>query len=294
MYALTKSIEINMSEAELDRLDIEIADCANTAELHRNKYRNAKIRRHRAQRQLDAATCVSPTYWDYLKICPDKKIAEHLRKERNYLVRELRAEARRFRNHVDEYFGRYNAITENLRRLKFKRANIANKSNHVDVFKVNDWEHELRLNSLYKKGSLKLRQHKYAKNKFKVSATFSPAIALSTDTVDEYPAIRIPRIIADFHINRFYNTSRVTFRAAAGSTRYRGFEGREVLHPHMTDATTPCLGDFGGPIYEALNDFDIPTAVTVLAMFMESYNPHDGAGRFAANWPKVQQHAEAA
>ena len=294
MFDLVKTIEVNTALLAIEKLQVDITNFTYTARRFRESYLSAKLKACRAKRRLAAATCVTPGFWDYTKICPDKDIAERLRNHRDHFVSELRDLANRLERSIVDYHDRYNEAEQNLARAKFKHANLQLAAHNLRIFKLEDWEHELRLNSLYQKGSLKLREHAYRSNLYKVTATFSPTVAHSTETYDNYPDIHIPRIIADFTIDKKYNSTSVSFRAASGSKRYRGFEARMVLHPHMTDSTTPCLGDFGGPIYEALNDFDIPTAVTILAMFLESYDPTDGAGRYYHQWPSVESVEEAA
>ena len=56
----------------------------------------------------------------------------------------------------------------------------------------------------------------------------------------------------------------------------------------MTDTCCPCLGDFQGPISEALDNFDIPTAVVVLSMFLQQFDPSDAAGKYYRNFPKAK------
>ena len=68
----------------------------------------------------------------------------------------------------------------------------------------------------------------------------------------------------------------------------------DIISPSQSSWSSPCLGDFAGPIHEALNDFDIPTAVVVMGMFLQQYDPEDAAGQYYRNWPEVQQQAEAA
>lgn len=60
-----------------------------------------------------------------------------------------------------------------------------------------------------------------------------------------------------------------------------GNQGR--VHPHILDHDSPCLGDFGGPIAEAITANDWTTVAAIIAMFLETADPADGAGQ---NWFK--------
>ena len=63
---------------------------------------------------------------------------------------------------------------------------------------------------------------------------------------------------------------------------YPGIMGR--FHPHWIGQNAPCYGDFGGPIMEALDDFDFETAFTLLHMFLSQYNLDDVAGKHGLAW----------
>lgn len=70
-----------------------------------------------------------------------------------------------------------------------------------------------------------------------------------------------------------------------GGTGYHFFREESLdVHPHVCYAgSMPCLGDFGGPIAEALSDYDYLSALTILQCFLEQANTGDPAGRTWAN-----------
>ena len=54
--------------------------------------------------------------------------------------------------------------------------------------------------------------------------------------------------------------------------------GIKTPHPHILDHYTPCLGDFGGPFREAIDDGDWNTALTLIRLFLTHANTDDIAG----------------
>lgn len=53
-----------------------------------------------------------------------------------------------------------------------------------------------------------------------------------------------------------------------------------TCHPHITSASegSPCLGDFGGPIQESLDNQDFHTTIALTTLFLETIDPQDPAG----------------
>ena len=100
--------------------------------------------------------------------------------------------------------------------------------------------------------------------------------------------IAIPSMLVDFKITSCGNVT-VSLRARAGSKRYTGLSSKPLLHPHMTDPTVPCLGDFAAPIIELVSDGHIFDAITVLTMFLQQVYPPDTAGQYWYRWPIVEQ-----
>jgi hypothetical protein len=68
----------------------------------------------------------------------------------------------------------------------------------------------------------------------------------------------------------------------SGYTKYSVFTWDEVraVHPHVL-GFKPCLGDFAGPVREAVNDLDWSTVATLLKLFLERIVSNDAAGE---NW----------
>ena len=300
MYAIVSKIKHNPSTAVIERCERNIVRTTNDLNYQRDYHRQLKMQLRVAERKLAALQNANPTAWDFIKIAPVKEVSDKLvsvvktqtaRAAENFISR---------RNEVDSQQRLVANAMDDLQRLRFSLRHAQQTKKADTVYKASDWEHELRLNDVFHQGSLKIKQQptRYGTD-YKICVRFKSTIA-DTQTVqwDEacspFPSIKIPSIYVDFSFKSYDSDAQVTMRAVAGSERYPGYRGLDLLHPHMTSPTYPCLGDFAGPIYEALHDFDIPTAVVVMGMFLQQYDPQDSAGAYYHNWPEVQQHVEAA
>ena len=119
---------------------------------------------------------------------------------------------------------------------------------------------------------------------------FKPSIARSADplydeSIGEYywQHIEISSLMVHFHM--FSGRVSVTIGKPGDARAFRGYPRAYVPHPHMTSATDPCLGDFGGNITESLQAADVVSAASVMAAFVQSFYPDDPAGRYWRNWP---------
>lgn len=77
------------------------------------------------------------------------------------------------------------------------------------------------------------------------------------------------------------NFSTIKFYGVRNQSYAKRFSwgGQKTPHPHILDDNTPCLGDFGAPITEALHQADWETLAVVARMFLETCVTEDGAGR---------------
>lgn len=119
--------------------------------------------------------------------------------------------------------------------------------------------------------------------------TFSLRDIVATDPDGDSP-IEIPPLRVDFYLHPSGDHDLVV-RNDIGRPywvdRYKGYSDFGLLHPHMTSQTTLCLGDFGGGVTEAISEGDFVTAITILTMFFQQYDPEDSAGLHYIAWPEV-------
>jgi hypothetical protein len=301
MYKTIDKITINHKQISIEQHTAKIDHLHKVIRQQKRKIVDQKINMHKLDRIAAPAhrAMTNNTSWDWLRVAGGSRSLAHCIKEQaedhlQFLQRELRT----LRNSLEVYERRDYELHNDLSNAKFllrkAYASEDTPTNHT----VADWEHELRNCEHYVKGSIKLKHRyhfEYDEEYYKVTMRFSPMTACSSRNNDygDISPIYIPSVTADFLIDKrradYYNYYTV-LRASPGFAkhRYTGFDRRKVLHPHMTDTTTPCLGDFQGPISEALDSFDIPTAVVVLGMFLQQFDPTDAAGASYKNFPLAE------
>ena len=172
-------------------------------------------------------------------------------------------------------------IKKNLERLRAK-------ANESTIYATDVWDHQMRNSELYVSNSLKVREFPdQGGNRYKFSIKTKPTRARVNNIdeerypVDEYGEevfINIPSMYID--MTRYASGSIVIrFRAVDSADRVAGYVSRG-----QTSMTVPCLGDFEGPVIEAITDFDIPTAVTIFELFLKQVDSQDGAGYYWFRW----------
>lgn len=309
MYKTVNQITIDHKEIAIKQHSRQIGYLTRDIAHTKNNITNAKMERHAAFKHNTQMARVhhGNTSWDWLRVAGgSRELAEQFK----ITADEALKRSKRVRDSLDHsilaYQEQYDRYMSDLTKqnMLLNQAYISGKPS--TNYTTKDWEHELRTCDSYVQGSIKLK-HRYQgggiglntyeecyEDFYKVTMRFNPMTARSSNNeyIDIDP-IYIPSITADFIIDKRYGDRHMTdtvLRASPGFAkhRYTGFRSRKVLHPHMTDATSPCLGDFQGPISEALDNFDIPTAVVVLSMFLQQFDPSDEAGRSYRNFPKAK------
>lgn len=144
----------------------------------------------------------------------------------------------------------------------------------------------LRDNAHYVPDSLQLS---FNDNPHQYRVTFSLRHIIAINPRGNNP-IEIPPLRIDFYINPTGSHDLVV-RNDIGrpywTDRYKGYSEVPLLHPHMTSETTLCLGDFGEGVTEAISEGDFVTAITILTMFFQQYDPNDSAGLHFNAWPEA-------
>ena len=200
----------------------------------------------------------------------------YLNSERRYqraLEEKLRAE------------GRYGEELERLNRFRNKLFLIRNQADIVVSKEMLD--RSLRDNAHYRPDSLQLSINNDPEL---CRVTFSMRDIVATDPDGDSP-IEIPPLRVDFYLHPSGDHDLVV-RNDIGRPywvdRYQGYSDFGLLHPHMTSQTTLCLGDFGGGVTEAISEGDFVTAITILTMFFQQYDPEDSAGLHFTAWPEAE------
>jgi hypothetical protein len=98
-------------------------------------------------------------------------------------------------------------------------------------------------------------------------------------TPHDAPSIGLPDVRAKIDLA----TGRLTLAPVRGQRDKARFSWDNIprVHPHVLDGDMPCLGDFTGPIREALDELDFNTVVTLIRLFLERAIMSDLAG---AHW----------
>ena len=227
-----------------------------------------------------------PTTWKIHQLtCGYTKLAENIEEslKRSYnavqerWVQTLRAKRRSTERYADEL--------ERLNRIRSKLSSIRDQA---DIVVSRDMlNSSLRDNAYYVPDSLQLS---YNDEPMQYRVTFSLRHIIATNPRGNDP-IEIPPLRIDFYIQPSGDHD-IVVRNDIGrpywTDRYLGYSEVPLLHPHMTSGTSLCLGDFGQGVTEAISEGDFVTAITVLTMFFQQYDPEDSAGLHFTAWPQAE------
>ena len=262
-----------------------------------NNVRYQRIQRRQLNREMIAAQTFQTNNrlrWQLLQIAGgNTELAESLEAclERN---------VHNVSDNLADTISRVSAMEDDQAKCKqqifFSKRNLERlraKANESTIYATDVWDHQMRNSELYVSGSLKVREFPdQGGNRYKFSIKTKPTRARVNNIdegafpVDEYGEevfINIPAMYID--MTRYASGSIVIrFRAVDSADRVAGYVSRGQLHPHQTSMTVPCLGDFEGPVIEAITDFDIPTAVTIFELFLKQVDSQDGAGHYWFRW----------
>lgn len=144
----------------------------------------------------------------------------------------------------------------------------------------------LRDNAHYTPGSLQLS---FNTEPLQYRVTFSLRDIIAYNPDGNNPIV-IPPLRIDFYIypNGEHDlVVRNDISRPYWTDRYKGYSELALLHPHMTGGTSLCLGDFGEGVTEAISEGDFVTAITILTLFFQQYDPDDSAGAYHDVWPEI-------
>jgi hypothetical protein len=120
------------------------------------------------------------------------------------------------------------------------------------------------------------------------SISNNTCIDINTDPVREGGPYRVVLEITTRNNERHFALHGTDDNTSIARHRFRGRD-----HPHWVGRSDPCLGDFTGPIYQALESGDFVTAIDVLLMYLGHYNADDSAGVAGLLWGDHHKFSEA-
>lgn len=213
-----------------------------------------------------------------------------LKERMETLIRHYHTVANDDYHHKHQDFIREERYLDNARE-RFERVVMRHRMvrDQADIVVSKDMlDRSLRDNAYYVPDSLQLS---YNNEPMQQRVTFSLRDIIATNPRGNNP-IEIPPLRIDFYI--YPNGEHdLVVRNDIGrpywTDRYKGYSELAVLHPHMTGGTSLCLGDFGEGVTEAISEGDFVTAITILTMFFQQYDPDDSAGAFHDVWPDADE-----
>lgn len=231
--------------------------------------------------------CSQPTTWKIHQLtCGYTKLARDIEeslKLSHTAAQERWVQALRAKRRLTE---RYSDELERLNQIKSKLLLIRDQA---DIVVSRDMlDRSLRDNGHYTPDSLQLS---FNSEPLQYRVTFSLRDIIATNPRGNNP-IEIPPLRIDFYIQPS-GTHDIVVRNDIGrpywTDRYRGYSEVPLLHPHMTSETKLCLGDFGEGVTEAISEGDFVTAITILTMFFQQFDPNDSAGAYHDVWPDADE-----
>mgnify|MGYP001176273120 CR=1 FL=1 len=296
-WSYTKEISVDKHAMQTEKLRSDIWYEERALQRQRNAYRNIKLKIGRLRKTRPHPDTISDRSWPYLKLAGgNKRLARHIELELGDELRRMDHEILRHEERLRDKLAEYDDSLGHLQRLKLQLASqLSDENQGPNVISVKDVEQQLaRDNCYYRAGSLKFKTHQFDSRRAIATVVFNSTRAVDIHADDEdweaRPSIVIYPVTVDFHMNFRHNTFSTSIRAVPNeSFRVLGFDDQRVLHPHMTAPTQPCLGDYAAPIQEALENMDIPTAASVMLMFLQRFDPDDGAGRHYYKFDKYPE-----
>lgn len=295
-YESIQSIEVSAAQRSLQYERGKIARYEDDIEDAENHIVELSLYERASLQDLD--------YWEKVWDHPDFSFALN-----NLLLGSSKSTKAYLRHFEKVYERAKNEHALSLKNLEKCEVRIANLKEELSLsgFKVKRLEkripaplyrdtlnQQLSNNEFYVRNSLRFREAHWS-NTIKITFALQEMQAKVPWCYDQVQqaiytkaVITIPSMLVDFEIERD-GSVKVVLRARSGSERYTGMASKLLLHPHMTDPTVPCLGDFAAPIIELVSDGQIFDAVTVLAMFLQQVYPPDAAGQYWYNWPILEQ-----
>lgn len=288
-YKLRKRLEIDVAQPVIVRETCEVEHYEQLID-HRRAQRTAqKLELAPLKREYLCADNV-PTKWAYLKAAGGStKIAERIEQFVVERFSDLGLQIRGLEQRISQSTERIQELIVQKQQAKFRLNRAKQMPNPVITLDSDRLEADLAVCDTYVKGSLKLKLEEsiYGSTFDTYRVTYQTPELIAHCANGHETSRKISPINVDITFRD--DSKEVNFRSVSGlSKRYPGYGHSDLLHPHMTSPSVPCLGDFGGPIQDACDDFDIVSIVTLVGMFLQQFDPEDGAGRYYSFWPRYE------
>jgi len=286
-FKVRKRLEINRAAPGIKAAKRQIENCERTIAEQRAARTRYKLKLAPLKKEYLCLDSVPKTNWPFLQAAGGStSVADQLKDQISRGFSRLAADIvdyeRRIRRIEEEIIAE---MLANLQQAKFRLHRAESMPNAIVTLDTDKLDSDLSVCDDYVNGSIKLKIHEewLAEDTYRITYQTPQLIARCARGSNE--AIVISPINVDITIGD--RNHGVKFRSVNGlSKRYGGYDGSEVLHPHMTSTSQPCLGDFSGPVQDASEDYDIVTLVTLVGMFLRQFDPEDPAGRRFYHWPQ--------
>lgn len=287
-YKIRKRLEIHRAAPAIKAAKQEIEDCERGIEAQRADITTHKLKLAPLKKEYLCLDSVPKTDWPFLQAAGGStRVAKQLKDETLRGFRRLATDIMDYENQIHRCTGAIEAILDNVQQAKFRLRRAESMPDPIVTLDTDKLDSDLSVCDDYVNGSIKLKvEESFYVGRDTHRITYQTPELIAHCARGEYT----PRVISPINVditmgsrNNYY----VRFRSVNGlSRRFSGWGGHDLLHPHMTSPSQPCLGDFSGPIQDATEDYDIVTLVTLIGMFLRQFDPEDAAGGRFHNWPE--------
>ena len=288
-FKVRKRLAINRAAPAIKLAQSDVEEYERRIETQRAARTKYKLELAPLKREYLCLDSVPKTKWPFLKAAGGSTtVADALK---NQIVRGFSRLASNIENKESEIARctrNIEAMLSDLQQAKFRLRRAETMFNPIVTLDTDQLDSDLSVCDDYVNGSIKLKVEEWlwagGQDMYRITYQTPELVAHSVRGRDK------PRVISPINVDITMgsrNHHYVRFRSVNGlSSRYSGYGRYDLLHPHMTSASQPCLGDFSGPIQDATEDYDIVTLVTLVGMFLRQFDPRDAAGSYYDLWPE--------
>ena len=283
-----QTLTLNPGQELKAELELQLEILKTELEHQKDKVRQSKLNLHQATDQWERIRDAykQPHSWLLYQLTGGHT---KLKRDIEELLQTHHSEAKEeFDIRHDAWQRQERYLDNNLFRVEQAEMRLRMVRDQADIVVSRDMlDSFLRDNAHYTPDSLQLS---FDPEPLQYRVTFSLRDIIATNPRGNDP-IEIPPLRIDFYIQPS-GAHDIVVRNDIGrpywTDRYMGYSEVPLLHPHMTSGTTLCLGDFGEGVTEAISEGDFVTAITILTMFFQQYDPEDSAGLHFHAWPVAE------